>query len=364
MPALKTPFAFRRALVRWYLQHGRSHLPWQQGAGAYAVWLSEIMLQQTQVETVIPYFERFVHRFPHVEALAAAPLDEVLHLWTGLGYYSRARHLHRCAQQVVQQYAGQMPSDLNALMALPGIGRSTAGAIRSLAFGLPAAILDGNVKRVLARYFAIDGWPGLPAVAQTLWQQAEGLIRSRPVRHWGNRVHTQVLMDLGASLCKRSQPLCQDCPLQFGCKAFAQNAQSLYPSPKPRKTLPSKPLHLLVVQNPMGEVLLQLRPAKGLWGGLWSLPEAPIGSAVKTLAETLPSVQRVLQTSPLPAFKHTFSHYHLLAQPVALQVELTAAPLAQGDWLWYNLAQPAQVGLPAPVKRLLHQLGNRPPPSQ
>lgn len=351
-PFVKIPNpAFARAALRWYQDHGRKHLPWQQNITAYRVWLSEIMLQQTQVETVIPYFEKFTARFPNVRALAKAPLDEVLHLWTGLGYYARARNLHRCAQQVALLPNAEFPSDLEGLIALPGIGRSTAGAIRSLAFDLPAAILDGNVKRVLARCFAIEGWPGQPNVAKQLWEVAEALTPKR-----NNRAYTQVMMDLGATLCSRGKPRCLLCPLQSHCAAFATDSQLLYPGKKPRKELPVKHLQMLMIRNQDGEILLQKRPSQGIWGGLWSLPETPLGADAASASLAIAAVKKVRKQQQIPPLVHTFSHYQLHIHPVLIDVQRQHQTQEANGWLWYNLASPPEVGLAAPVKLLLNQL--------
>lgn len=342
------PARFRRAVLTWYQSHGRKHLPWQQNISPYRVWLSEVMLQQTQVETVIPYFERFTQRFARVQDLAAAPLDEVLHLWTGLGYYARARNLHACAQQVATR--GEFPSDLDALTSLPGIGRSTAGAIRSLAFDLPAAILDGNVKRVLARVGAVAGWPGAPSVAQQLWAMAETLAPKQNCR-----AYTQVMMDLGATLCKKSQPECHRCPLKSQCEAYKTDSQALYPGKKPPKALPTKTCYMLLARTKDGQILLNKRPAQGIWGGLWSLPEFADENALADACAQHPSIKSVRQLKPLPALTHRFSHYELIIQPYLASV--TAQPRVQdGDsWLWYDRAAPPAVGLAAPVKLLLEQ---------
>src|SRR5690606_34704110 len=257
-----TPKQFQRAVLGWYDQHGRKDLPWQQQITPYRVWVSEIMLQQTQVSTVIPYFERFMHRFPDVQALARAPVDDVLHHWTGLGYYARARNLHKAAQKVAQEFAGEFPADIDALTSLPGVGRSTAGAIASLAMNLRAPILDGNVKRVLARFYAIDGYPGERAVEQQLWHHAENL-----TPHTRLREYTQVMMDLGATLCTRSKPRCDDCPLQKSCRAFADNSMHLYPGRKAKKALPTRRTWMLLLEDAEGRVLLEQRPPAGLWGG-------------------------------------------------------------------------------------------------
>jgi A/G-specific adenine glycosylase len=345
-PSKKTKF--QQAVLAWYHTHGRKHLPWQQKINPYRVWLSEIMLQQTQVETVIPYFERFTARFPTVGDLACAPLDEVLHLWTGLGYYARARNLHACAQQVVK--LGGFPFALDELMALPGIGRSTAGAIRSLAFDLPAAILDGNVKRVLARVGAVPGWPGTPAVATQLWNLAEALA---PQEHC--RIYTQVMMDIGATVCKKSQPNCPVCPLKSQCQAYKTQSQALYPGKKPPKEVPTKTCFMLLARTKDGQILLQKRPAQGIWGGLWSLPEFSDETALHEACQLHPMIKNLRQLKALPPLAHRFSHYELIIQPRLASV--TAAPSVQdsGTWLWYDRAAPQSIGLAAPVKLLLEQ---------
>lgn len=340
--------SFQRAVLAWYQRHGRKHLPWQQNINPYRVWLSEVMLQQTQVETVIPYFERFTQRFPRVEDLAAAPLDEVLHLWTGLGYYARARNLHACAQQVVA--LGGFPCELAELAALPGIGRSTAGAIRSLAFDLPAAILDGNVKRVLARVAAVPGWPGTPAVAAELWALAEALAPKQNCR-----AYTQVMMDIGATLCKKSQPDCQRCPLKNQCQAYKTDSQALYPGKKPPKAVPTKTCYMLLARSKDGQILLHKRPAQGIWGGLWSLPEFADEQALADACEQHPLIKSVRQLKPLPPLTHRFSHYELIIQPRLASVTAWPAVQDSDNWLWYDRAAPPAVGLAAPVKLLLEQ---------
>lgn len=339
---------FQQAVLSWYRSHGRTHLPWQQNISPYRVWLSEVMLQQTQVETVIPYFERFTQRFPSVEDLSAAPLDEVLHLWTGLGYYARARNLHACAKQVAA--LGGFPAELEELVALPGIGRSTAGAIRSLAFNLPAAILDGNVKRVLARVGAIEGWPGSTAVAAQLWDLAEALAPKENCRQY-----TQVMMDLGATLCKKSQPDCPRCPLKGLCQAYKSQTQALYPGRKPPKSVPTKTCLMLLARTKDGQILLQKRPPQGIWGGLWSLPEFSEATALEAACLTHPMIKTLRQLKALPPLSHRFSHYELIIQPHLASV--TAAP-GVGDgasWLWYDRQNPQAIGLAAPVKLLLEQ---------
>ena len=298
------------ALLPWFRQHGRHDLPWQQDASPYRVWVSEIMLQQTQVKTVIPYFIRFVERFPDAGALADAPLDRVLHLWTGLGYYARARNMHRAAQVIARDFAGRLPDDLNALVALPGIGRSTAGAIMTLGHGRRAPILDGNVKRVLARFYGIYGWPGHREVEKRLWELAG---RETPQRE--TAAYTQAIMDLGATVCTRSGPRCADCPLASGCHAFRYGEQQLLPTGRTKTSLPVRRIFFAVLENEQGEILLEKRPPAGIWGGLWSFPEyssdTELVDWIKTRAVL---VSEALTT--LPQIRHSFSHFHLDITPV------------------------------------------------
>ena len=341
---------FSQPLLAWFDVHGRKNLPWQQNITPYRVWLSEVMLQQTEVETVIPYFDRFTVRFPGVQDLAEAPLDEVLHLWTGLGYYARARNLHKCAQIVCTEFGGCFPDDVDGLAGLPGIGRSTAGAIVSIAFGKRAPILDGNVKRVLARYFAIAGWPGALQVQNKLWQKAEALTPTARCRDY-----TQAIMDLGATLCTRSRPACNLCPQQTGCLAHANGDQTLYPEKKPRKALPVKATQMLILHTHTGEVLLEQRPPQGIWGGLWSLPELASGDDALTYCRLKFGEPQKLDQ--WPELRHTFSHYHLDITPVRVQLSEQPPAISENDrQLWYNPGQPANIGLAAPVKRLLERL--------
>ena len=341
-----SPEQFATAVLDWYDRHGRKHLPWQQGITPYRVWVSEIMLQQTQVSTVLGYFDRFMAALPSVEALAAAEEDEVLHLWTGLGYYSRARNLHRTAKIVAEQYGGAFPQDVEKLTELPGIGRSTAGAIASLSMGLRAPILDGNVKRVLARYVAQDDYPGEPKVARQLWEVAERLTPQQRVNHY-----TQAMMDLGATLCTRSKPSCLLCPLKSGCRAHLLGRETDFPVPKPRKTLPRKRTLMPLLANHEGAILLYRRPSSGLWGGLWSLPELDDLSALTLLAER--HALTLQEHRELPGLTHTFSHFQLAIEPWLIKVDSTVDSVAEADWLWYNLATPPRLGLAAPVKTLL-----------
>tara|TARA_R110000772_G_scaffold148001_3_gene258559 strand:- start:86585 stop:87631 length:1047 start_codon:yes stop_codon:yes gene_type:complete len=348
---MPTPPSFAGRVLTWFDQHGRKDLPWQYDTSPYRVWVSEIMLQQTQVRTVIPYFARFMQRFPDVQALAAAPIDEVLHLWTGLGYYARARNLHRAAQQVCSEHAGNFPRDLEGLQSLPGIGRSTAGAILAIAFAQRASILDGNVKRVLARYHAVAGWPGQTAVHRQLWDFAEQHTPQQRVADY-----TQAMMDLGATLCTRSRPRCAECPLQESCSAHAQGREGEFPGKKPRKVLPVRSTVFLILRDRQGHVLLQQRPASGIWGGLWCFPELDsVEAAAPWCRDRLgrePSA-----TLPGPPFRHTFSHYHLDIQPLHVQLALQPeAVMEASDRLWYNVQKPLEIGLAAPVARLLASL--------
>ncbi|HCP56157.1 MAG: adenine DNA glycosylase [Pseudomonadaceae bacterium] len=341
-----SPTQFSQAVLDWYDSHGRKDLPWQQAITPYRVWVSEIMLQQTQVSTVLGYFDRFMSALPTVQALAAAPEDEVLHLWTGLGYYTRARNLQKTAQIIVSQHGGEFPRSVEALTELPGIGRSTAGAIASLSMEIRAPILDGNVKRVLARYVAQEGYPGDPKVAKQLWDVAE---RFTPERRVNN--YTQAMMDLGATLCTRSKPSCLLCPLKNGCQAHLLGLEIRYPIPKPRKELPQKRALMPILANREHAILLYRRPASGLWGGLWSLPELNDLQALEPFANH--HALELGERKPLAELIHTFSHFQLTIEPWL--VDVTAAPsnVAEADWLWYNLATPPRLGLAAPVKKLL-----------
>ena len=337
---------FAERVLTWYDRHGRHDLPWQQDITPYRVWVSEIMLQQTQVATVLDYYRRFMAALPTVEALAAASEDEVLHLWTGLGYYSRARNLHKTARLVVERHAGEFPRSVAALAELPGIGRSTAGAIASISMGLRAPILDGNVKRVLARFLAVDGYPGETRVAAQLWEAAERLTPQTRVNHY-----TQAMMDLGATLCSRGKPSCLLCPLQDDCQAHRLGRERDYPQPKPRKELPQKRTLMPLLHDGAGAILLYRRPSSGLWGGLWSLPELDEHGQLAALAER--HGLRLGEERPLAPLSHTFSHFQLHIAPLLVEAAARGPRVAEGDWLWYNLASPPRLGLAAPVKKLL-----------
>ena len=351
------PLSFSKSLLSWFKQHGRHDLPWQQPREAYRVWLSEIMLQQTQVQTVIPYFERFIQAFPDLSALAKAQQDEVLHHWTGLGYYARARNLHKTAQILVEQYAAEFPQDYNSLLALPGIGPSTAAAILAQAFNLPNAILDGNVKRVLTRFHAISGWPGKKEIENQLW----ALSRQHTPDH-SAADYTQAIMDLGATVCTRSKPDCKNCPIRSDCSAYQQGNPCAYPTPKKRSSLPVRKTTMLLLQKTNGAVLLQQRPAQGIWGNLWSLPEIEESDCVHQISQQRFGCE-VEKSTKLPAFRHTFSHFHLDIQPLKCVVSTHTQCVMDSDRLvWYkcdpakNNANQAKRGLPGPVKKLLETM--------
>ena len=340
---------FATELLRWYDHHGRKDLPWQHPRDAYRVWLSEIMLQQTQVITVIGYFERFVQRLPTLASLAEADEDTVLALWSGLGYYRRARFLHRAAQLCVERHDGELPRDIDALLALPGIGRSTAGAILAQAYGLRFPILDGNVKRVLTRYHGVVGHPGESAVEKRLWLFADE--HTPPTR---TADFTQAIMDLGATVCVRSKPLCPLCPQAASCVALRDGLTATLPTAKPGKKIPTRALSMLLLRDARGRILLEKRGAQGVWSGLWSLPEAADATAAPGVAAR---IARVGDADPLPAFTHVFSHYRLDVSPILFH---HAAPLAavadRPDRRWCDRDDIASLGLPAPVRTLLDNL--------
>lgn len=339
-------------LIAWHVLAGRHDLPWQCDRDAYRVWVSEIMLQQTQVATVIPYFQRFVERFPNVLALAKAPIDQVLGSWSGLGYYARARNLHKAAQLVASDHGGELPLDIEGLMTLPGIGRSTAGAILALSKGQRHAILDGNVKRVLSRHFGVHGWPGLREVEQQLWSLSETCTPAEQVD-----VYTQAIMDLGATLCRRSKPACQECPLARTCVALEQGLTGELPGKRPKKSLPVRRSCWLVARRPDGAVLLEKRPPTGLWGGLWCLPEQVAGQPPEDWGRQHLGVKPA-QVGPLDGFRHTFSHFHLDVSPILLEMTQAAGNVAETGQVWYKHGQSneSELGLAAPVQRLLERL--------
>jgi A/G-specific adenine glycosylase len=337
---------FAQRVIAWQRVHGRHDLPWQNTRDPYAIWVSEIMLQQTQVMAVIPYYRRFMDRFPDVATLARAEEDEVLQHWSGLGYYARARNLHTAARFIVEHHRGRFPEMYDVILALPGVGRSTAAAIAVFAFGQRRAILDGNVKRVLARCFGVPDWPGLPAVEKRLWRIALDLLPES-----GIETYTQGLMDLGASVCVRRNPACSICPLHTVCHAHCHHQTAILPAARPRKMLPRRDTVLLLLHSG-NRILLEKRPRHGVWGGLWSLPEAAPGSDARQIAR-----QRFgLETAALPAlpsFEHTFTHFRLRAMPQPLRV-IGKADLPPGcGALWMDCEDALGAALPAPVRRLL-----------
>ncbi|MDP8100752.1 A/G-specific adenine glycosylase [Phocoenobacter atlanticus] len=364
---MKSDFCFAEPVLKWYQQYGRKNLPWQHNKTLYSVWLSEVMLQQTQVATVIPYFERFIARFPTVVDLANANIDEVLHLWTGLGYYARARNLHKAAVQIRDEFEGQFPTDFKDVLALSGIGRSTAGAILSSVLGEPHPILDGNVKRVLARFFMVEGWSGKKAVENKLWELSTQITPNK-----GATDFNQAMMDLGAMICTRTKPKCRLCPIEKDCKTNQMQLWEQYPTKKPKKVLPEKQRYFLILKQG-SKVLLEKRADKGLWGGLFAFPQF----------DTLADLKRSLYDKNLQiiieqqvAFRHTFSHFHLDIIPVLVNLDLQKnhhiIPLKVAEKpeiygvnislkqdYWYDLENPSEVGLATPIKRILNELKNK-----
>lgn len=343
-----TPEIFQQRILDWFDQHGRKDLPWQRNINPYRVWISEIMLQQTQVATVIPYFNRFMERFPDVASLADAPIDEVLQYWSGLGYYARARNLHRAARTIIEN-GGKFPTAIEAVQALPGVGRSTAGAILSIACRQSHPILDGNVKRVLARFHGVHGWSGDSKINKRLWEISA---RFTPLQRAAD--YTQAMMDMGATVCTRTKPGCEGCPLNSACFAWREDKIAELPSPKPRKKIPVKQSFWLLLQNENNQILLEKRPPSGIWGGLWSLPEF----------ENLDELQRWCEKrgfatgsiSRLPSQRHTFSHYHLdYTAVIANCKNRNHCVMEVNDTVWYKTSQIDSLGLPAPVKRLLQE---------
>ncbi len=337
-------------LLSWYDQHGRKDLPWRQHRDPYRIWVSEIMLQQTQVVTVIPYYQRFVARFPTVEILATAPLDEVLHLWTGLGYYARGRNLHKTAKILVDLYDGEFPLEIERVCQLPGIGRSTAGAILAFAYGQRHAILDGNVKRILTRYHRVSGWPGRRSVEQQLWELAD---RNTPHKRIAD--YTQAIMDLGATICRRLDPLCDACPLSKQCAAYRRGDPHAFPTPAPRRDKPAKAVSMVMIRNTHG-VLLERRPATGIWGGLWGFPEcAPDADIPATIRARYGMI-----VAPEPGWdpiRHSFTHFYLHITPVPAKLVTNGCGIMEtADLVWYNLLYPDERGLAAPVQSLLKKL--------
>ncbi|MBN1684010.1 MAG: A/G-specific adenine glycosylase [Gammaproteobacteria bacterium] len=338
-----SPQLFQQKILQWYQEQGRKNLPWQKNINAYRVWLSEIMLQQTQVATVIPYFKKFIHAFSTIEDLARAELNEVLKLWAGLGYYSRARNLHACARIIVDQYQSQFPADLEKLQRLPGIGRSTAGAILAFAFHQCAPILDGNVKRVLIRFHAVESQPTL----EKLWQLSEMYTPQNNIA-----AYTQAMMDLGSLICARTKPKCPQCPLNDGCQAYLTNRQDQLPLKKPVQKIPTREVFMLILLNDQNEVLLVQRPPVGIWGGLWSFPETN-RKDFKPYCEQEWGYQ-IQHHQIRDTFTHKFSHFELMITPVLAKVNALPHRIMESpNTIWHNITQELKVGVPRPVQKIL-----------
>jgi len=343
---------FADRIIAWQKVHGRHDLPWQRTRDPYCIWLSEIMLQQTQVATVIPYYERFVRRFADVRALASAPIESVMACWAGLGYYSRARNLHRCAHQIADSHGGELPRSVARLAQLPGIGRSTAAAIAALAFGERAAILDGNVKRVLARHFGIEGYPGSPKVEREFWQRAERLLPRNEIE-----AYTQGLMDLGATLCKRARPVCAACPVHDTCIARREQAIDELPTSRPSKPRPVKSAVVLAIQEASGAILLEPRPPAGIWGGLLSLPEFDADAADDVLVALAQARYglRITLGETLGEIRHEFTHYTYVMRPRLAQV-ISSSGVANSSLRAVAEQEFETAPLPSPIRRLLLRL--------
>ena len=364
-PAETYPHTFAARLIRWQKHHGRHHLPWQGTRDPYAIWVSEIMLQQTQVRTVIPYYISFMQRFPDVGSLASAALDDVLAHWSGLGYYSRGRNLHRAARQIVNDHEGIFPKTAELISGLPGVGRSTAAAIAVFAYGERCAILDGNVKRILARYCGMEGYPGEKRNEIRLWLKAEALLplpskRDESPLECGMEAYTQALMDLGSTVCTRSRPRCGSCPLQVDCIAYRNGTIHNLPTPRPRKVLPARETVMLVLMK-QETVLLEKRPSTGVWGGLWCLPEMPPAeNVIDHCAQRFGIEATALER--MPPLDHTFTHFRMRILPQPVQVE-PSSPDTVPAWrtgdkamhTWLTLDDALKAAIPAPVRKLLMQ---------
>jgi A/G-specific adenine glycosylase len=344
---------FAQTVVEWQRREGRHHLPWQGTRDPYRIWLSEIMLQQTQVNTVVAYYERFLSRFPDVDALASATQDEVMPYWAGLGYYARARNLHRCAQELAAHHGSRFPLQADAIARLPGIGPSTAAAIAAFAYGERSPIMDGNVKRVFSRYFGIYGDTNRRVTEQLLWERAEAAIAAAPDSLDMSR-YTQGLMDLGSTRCTRGRPECELCPLSLSCYARTHSVQAELPTPRVKKNVPQRQCKMLILHR-QDSVLLERRPSPGIWGGLWSLPQyedaAALDTAISRHAGSMPSPQK------LAALLHTFTHFKLHIEPWYVQCAagLITEPGSQ-EQRWVPVAALHTTALPAPVKTLLEGL--------
>jgi A/G-specific adenine glycosylase len=344
------PISFSKKLLTWYEKYGRHDLPWQHNPTSYRVWISEIMLQQTQVTTVIPYYKRFMQSFPTVKALALASEDAVLSHWSGLGYYARARNIHKTAKIIHTQYKGRFPDSVDALSELPGIGRSTAGAILSFSMQKKATILDGNVKRVLSRYFAIQEPMNTAQTIKALWERADALTPEKTAH-----LYNQAIMDLGATLCTRTKPRCSDCPFTTECLAHQSNAETMYPVKIAKKTRPVKNTRMLIIRNSNGEVLLLKRPTKGIWGGLWSFPEIDMHGDYHVLKHDDCTLQ-LKYIDELEKITHQFTHFTLTIFPMLLETKQDARTLDSSRAIWYKLNTPEPGGIAAPVTKILKVL--------
>jgi len=348
---------FAARVIAWQRVHGRHDLPWQNTRDPYRIWLSEIMLQQTQVTTVLPYYLRFLQSFPDVAALAQASIDDLLAHWSGLGYYRRAHHLYAAARAVMSAHDGVFPRDATTLETLPGIGRSTAAAIASFSSGACVAILDGNVKRVLARHAGVEGFPGAPRVEAALWAVAEARL-PRDSNAGDAEAYTQGMMDLGATVCTRAQPRCEACPVSADCVAWREGRTATLPSPRPAKAIPQREVRLLVIERD-GQVLLERRPAQGIWGGLWSLPECALDEDVRAVAQQRFGIDAG-PSHALPPLEHAFTHFRLTMRPARLHVTAPARDLPQiaerDDLAWFFPQAADAAGLPAPIRRLVRSL--------
>ena len=339
---------FANAIIAWQKLHGRHHLPWQHTRDPYAIWVSEIMLQQTQVAAVIGYYANFIARFPTISALANATQEQVLQSWSGLGYYSRARNLHNAAQKIVDDFGGVFPESFDDILSLPGIGRSTAAAISTFALNQPQPILDGNVKRVFARYFNIVGATNTPKVVQTMWQIAQ---RENPINPQDAIIYTQGLMDLGATVCTRGKPRCPECRMNVGCQAYANNEVHLLPTPKVKKTTPQKHTTMLILLK-AGEVLLEKRPQTGIWAGLWSLPEIDVTEIATEVAFNKFGMTSEAEET-LPIVNHAFTHFKLAIYPQPLQVISQKPQLNQSNNIWLPISEAVEAAIPTPVRNIL-----------
>jgi len=339
---------FHERLLAWWESNGRKDLPWQHPRTPYRVWISEIMLQQTQVATVIPYFDRWMQTFPTLSSLATAPLDDVLSLWSGLGYYARARNLHRAAERCIEEFEGELPISSEALYTLPGIGLSTANAIVSLSTDQPAAVLDGNVRRTLARHAAIEGWTGKTAVQKRLWKEAEDRL---PTQRGAD--YTQAIMDLGALVCTKTSPSCDKCPVSVDCQALQQDQVEHFPSPKPPTRVTDRTICMLVLRDAENRVLLEKRPPSGIWGGLWSLPE---GTSIENIEARLGVTTSSLKA--LPQVEHRLSHMRMLIQPTIATVDSATGVKCSAEQNWFAPADQSKLGLPKPVSDLLKKVSS------